>query len=42
VQAEGEESCPAANYFARVHEILGIDWLSVYRQVQMLTKGPTK
>lgn len=40
VQPEGEERCPAANYLTKMHEVLGIDWLSVYQQVQRLNKGP--
>jgi len=34
VQAEGEDRCPAAECFTKVHEVLGIDWLSVYQQVR--------
>lgn len=40
VQLEGEERCPAANHFTRMHEVLGIDWLSLYQQLQELGKGP--
>lgn len=36
VQAEGEERQLAANYFTKVHEVLGIDWLAVHQRVQEL------
>ena len=38
VQAEHEDRCPATNYSMKMHEVLGIDWLSVYQQVQRLSK----
>ena len=38
VQAEGEGRQMAANYFTKVHEVLGIDWLAVYHQVRELGK----
>ena len=38
VQAEGEGRQLAAKYFTKVHEILGIDWLSVYQQIQKLSR----
>ena len=38
VQLEGEDRCPAADYFTKVHEILGIDWLSLYQQLQSISR----
>lgn len=38
VQPEGEERCPATKYFTKVHEILGIDWLSLYQQFRQLIR----
>ncbi|MGB9880935.1 MAG: methionyl-tRNA formyltransferase, partial [Anaerolineae bacterium] len=42
VQAEGEDRCPASEYFTKVHEVLGIDWLSVYQQIREFRKGTIK
>lgn len=42
VQPEGGERCPAADYFTKVHEVMGIDWLSLYQQLQKLMEGPVK
>lgn len=42
VQAEGEEIRLAADYFTGVHEVLGIDWLAVYRAAQSLINGPNQ
>lgn len=39
VQTEGRKRCPAASYFTKIHEVLGIDWLSVYQQVRRHNKG---
>jgi methionyl-tRNA formyltransferase len=34
VQPEGGERCAAVDYFTKVHEVLGIDWLRLYYQLQ--------
>ncbi|MEZ4656450.1 MAG: methionyl-tRNA formyltransferase [Caldilineaceae bacterium] len=36
VQEEGQAMRPAADYFTRVHDVLGIDWLALYEQMQNL------
>lgn len=38
VQPEGKERCLAADYFTKVHEVLGINWLLVYQLFKKLSK----
>lgn len=36
VQPEGQKPCPAQEYFTRIHEVLGIDWLKVYEHFHQM------
>lgn len=39
VQVEGGEKCLASSYFTKIHEILGINWLSLLKKVRELGEG---